>query len=308
VLTPSTPRVRLGMTLIEVVITMVVAGIVLSVVSSISVRQQRLLMELADGVAVAGRLREISAILPTDFRGASAGARDIREATDTSIELRATIASAVVCDTLATALVLAPATDAASTYANFVTSITSGDTAWVFTPADSADDWRPSTISSVTTLNTAGRQCAPAGPRLGDIARALPRIVISLAPAPSSASAMLGAPIRVTRSARYSLYRASDQHWYVGERDWNTSTLRFNTIQPVSGPFLSAAAGGMTLTYLESSGAMLPAPVADTRAIAAIRASFLGESKTASTVLGSAASTGKRLDSSSVVILLHNRR
>lgn len=308
VLTRRAPRQRRGASLVEVVITVVVAAIVLSLVSSISVHQQRLLAEVVDGIAVSGRLREISTILPIDLRAAAVSARDVREATDTSIEFRATIASAVVCDTASNLLVLAPASAGASTYAAFATMIDPDDTAWVFTPGDSADEWRPSSIASVTTINTGGSQCPARGPQLGDSVRSLARVAIGLASSPTSPSALLGAPVRVTRSLRYSLYRASDGRWYVGVRDWNTSALRFNTIQPVSGPFLSAAAHGMILTYLDSSGARLPTPVTDTRAIAAISASFRSESKTVSTVLGSASSTGQRVDTSTVVTLFHNRR
>lgn len=299
---------RPGVTLIEVVVAMVVAGVILSVVSAVSVRQQRLLAEVADGVAVSGRLREISSILPIDLRGTAVAAGDIRDATDTSIELRATIASAVVCDTSSNVLLLAPAIAGVTTYASVATPIDSGDTAWVFTPGDSIDEWRSAAVAVVSTVTASSGQCSERGPHLGDSARALPRIALRLDPAPASARALLGLPVRVTRRLRVSLYRSSDGAWYVGEHDWNATTLRFNTIQPVSGPFLSAAAGGMTLTYLDRDGARLPTPVADTRAIAAIRATFRGESKMVSTVLGSASSTGKRLDTSSVVTLLQNRR
>lgn len=299
---------RPGVTLIEVVVAMVVAGVILSVVGAISVHQQRLLAEIADGVAVTGRLREISSILPIDLRGTAVAAGDVREATDTSIELRATIASAVVCDTSSDVLRLAPAIAGVTTYASVATAIDSGDTAWVFTPGDSIDEWRPSAVAAVSTVSVGSGQCSASGPRLGDSARALPRIALRLEPAPASARALLGLPVRVTRSLRVSLYRSADGGWYVGEHDWNATTRRFNTIQPVSGPFLSAAAGGMTLTYRDREGVRLPTPVADTRAIAAIRMSFRGESKLVSTVLGSASSTGKRLDTSSVVTLLQNRR
>jgi hypothetical protein len=115
-------------------------------------------------------------------------------------------------------------------------------------------------------------------------------------------------PVRVTRPVRYSLYRAGDGLWYVGEKDWNTSAARFNTIQPVSGPFLSAASGGLTFMYLDSTGVPLAAPVVDPTTIAAIRVRLRGQTRNVSRVLGSAASTGKRVDTSIVAVLLHNRR
>jgi hypothetical protein len=114
--------------------------------------------------------------------------------------------------------------------------------------------------------------------------------------------------MRVTRPVRYSLYRAGDGLWYVGEKDWSTSMARFNTIQPVSGPFLSAAAGGLTFTYLDSAGLPLVTPVVDPTAIAAIRVRLRGQTRNVSRVLGSGASTGRRVDTSTVALLLHNRR
>ena len=68
--------------------------------------------------------------------------------------------------------------------------------------------------------------------------RSAARVVITLDAGPQPKS-MIGAPVRFTRPVRYSLYRAADGDWYLGEREWNPTTVRFNTIQPVSGPFLS---------------------------------------------------------------------
>jgi hypothetical protein len=125
---------------------------------------------------------------------------------------------------------------------------------------------------------------------------------------PPSLSAAIGAPVRVTRPLRYSLYRGGDGAWYLGEKDWSTASGRFNTIQPVSGPFLSAAAGGLTFAYLDSAGASIAAPVVDPTSIAAIRITLRGQTRNVTRVLGSAASTGHRVDTATVTVLLHNRR
>jgi Tfp pilus assembly protein PilW len=305
-LTRRKPRARRGASIVEVVIAMVVAGVVLALITTIGVRQQRLFLDLADGVALAGQIREAATILPIDLRGVSVASSDIREARDTSIELRATIASAVVCDTVTNGLVLAPTIAGAESYASYLTAIDVGDTVWVFTPSDSLDDWRPIGVGSVGT--SPPRQCAPRGPRLADSVRALSRVSIGLTSQPPSLAAAIGMPMRVTRPLRYSLYRASDGAWYVGEKDWSTSMARFNTIQPVSGPFLSAALGGLTFMYLDSAGVALPTPVSDPRAIAAIRLLFRGQTKHVARVLGSATTIGKKLDTSVVTVLLHNRR
>jgi len=299
-------RARRGTSIVEVVVAMVVGGVVLALIGTISVRQQRLLGELTDGVALSGQLREAATILPIDLRGASVASRDIREARDTSIELRGTIASAVICDTTTNGVVLAPAIAGAMTYASFLTAIDVGDTVWVFTPADSVDDWRPYRVNGVGT--PAPKQCSVRGPQLSDSARSLSRVSIDMSPAPPSLGVLIGAPVRVTRPLRYSLYRAGDGAWYMGEKDWSTSAGRFNTIQPVSGPFLSAAAGGLTFTYFDSAGATMPTPVVDPGAIAVVRVRLRGQTKVIANVLGSTASTGKRIDTATVTVLLHNRR
>src|SRR5439155_17735466 len=90
---------RRGVTLIELIVAMVVGGVALALIASISVRQQRLYADLADRAALASQLRQASTVLPIELRGASSAGGDIREARDTAIELRASIASAVVCDT-----------------------------------------------------------------------------------------------------------------------------------------------------------------------------------------------------------------
>jgi len=299
-------RPRRGTSIIEVVVAMVVGGVVLALISTIAVRQQRLFSDVTGSIALDGQLREAAAILPIDLRGVSVASHDIREARDTSIELRGTIAGAVVCDTIADGLVLAPSTAGATTYASFLTSAEVGDTVWVLTPTDSADDWRPFGVGSVGTA--APKQCAASGPQLGDSARVLPRVAIGLSPRPPSTSAMIGLAVRVTRPVRYSLYRASDGAWYLGEKDWSTPAARFNTVQPVSGPFLSAASRGLVFTYLDSAGAAIAAPFADSVAIAAIRLSLSGQTKNVARVLSAAAPPARRIDSAVVTVLLHNRR
>jgi Tfp pilus assembly protein PilW len=306
VLTRGRLHPRRGVSIVEVIVSMVVAAVVLALITTISVRQQRLFTDLTDGVAISGQLREAATILPIDLRGVSVTSRDIREARDTSLELRGTIASAVVCDTNANGLVLAPVVGGAATYASYLTAVDVGDTAWVFTPTDSVDDWRPVRVGSAGTASP--KQCATRGPQLGDSARSLSRVSIGLSPRPPSLAAAIGMPVRVTRPLRYSLYRAGDGGWYLGEKDWSTTSGRFNTIQPVSGPFLSAAAGGVTFNYLDSAEASIATPVVDPTSIAAIRVTLRGQTRNVTRVLGSAASTGHRVDTATVTVLLHNRR
>src|SRR5205814_6910606 len=132
-----------------------------------------------------------------------------------SIELRSSIATAVVCDTLGGSIVLAPASSGATAFAGYLTAIAPGDTAWLLVRGDTADAWTPYTVSSASS--TAPGACGPLGPQLNAAARASNRVAIRLsiaAPIPILA----GSVLRVTRPVRYSLYRGGDGRWYLGQR------------------------------------------------------------------------------------------
>ena len=302
-LTRSVTRVRRGFSLVELLVAMVVAGVVLALLTLTGLRQQRLIADLFDDAALSGQLREASALLPTDLRVLGSAAGDLREARDTALEARGTIASAVVCDTARGSVVLAAVTDSADTYTSYATSIQPGDTAWLYQSVNGNESWVPRAINSVAA--TAAGRCAPIGPLLRAEVAARARTAITLDSAVDAA--VIGRPLRVTRSLRLSLYRSSDGTWNLGERDWNPSTQRFNSIQPLAGPFLPANTAGLTFEYLDSNRAAMPTPLADPRAAAAIAFTLRGETRYAVRALG-ATQQGRRVDTARVVVLLRNRR
>jgi prepilin-type N-terminal cleavage/methylation domain-containing protein len=298
-------RSRHGATLLELLVVMIVGGIALGLLAAISTRQQRTLADVADATALSSQLREAASILPIDLRGLSVSAGDLREARDTAIEFRGTIASAVICDTTPHGVVLAPATPGGGPFSGFLASPDVGDTAWILRPNDSLDVWWPYRISTAASATPGA--CLPLGPSLSTTARTLSRSSITFDASPPLAD-LIGAPLRITRPFRYSLYRASDNLWYLGARDWNSTALRLNTIQPVSGPYLSAAQGGLRFQYLDTSGVTLPTPIADAGAISLIRIDIRGQTRSLARVLGSGQAPIKRTDSATSLILMHNRR
>ena len=79
--------------------------------------------------------------------------------------------------------------------------------------------------------------------------------VAGTANATPTIAAAVGAIARIKRPMRFSFYHASDNHWYLGIRSWNSATLQFNTIQPVSGPFASVSQGrGTRFQYFDDAG------------------------------------------------------
>jgi len=291
-----------GVTLIELLVTMTVGGIALSLVTLLCVRQQRVVSDLAQASAVSAQLRDAGAILPIDIRALAPASGDIREARDTSLEIRATIASGIVCDTSGAAITLAPAIDDVVSFASIATPIEPGDSAWLLTPSDTTETWTPHRVHAV--LSGGAQRCDARGPDLGASSSAQ-RVTLALDSGASSK--WIGAPLRVTRPLRYSLYQSSDNAWWLGERDWSTDAARFNTIQPVAGPFLSPALRGLRFEYFDSAGGELVPPVADASMIALMRVELRGETKNAPRALA-VNTSGKRLDSLSIWVLLRNRR
>jgi prepilin-type N-terminal cleavage/methylation domain-containing protein len=297
-------RPRHGFTLAETVVAMTLGALVLALVTTIAVRQQRALGDLADAAALGAQLQDARAILPSDARALTPSDGDIRDARDTAFEFRSTIASAIVCDTTAGGVMLAPPSAGASTLANFTQSIEAGDSVWILSPDDPGDQWRAASVTSAASA-TPG-PCADVGPTLDAAQRSASRTRLVL-PMTSLASAV-GMPIRITRPVRYSLYRASDGDWYVGQRDWNNATHRLNIIQPVAGPLLSAARHGLVFTYFDTAGVPLTTPVADARSIAMIRIDLRGETRSVRRALGAAGPPARGVDSTSVVMWLRNFR
>ncbi|HTI64091.1 MAG TPA: prepilin-type N-terminal cleavage/methylation domain-containing protein [Gemmatimonadaceae bacterium] len=293
-----------GFTLVELLVTIVVAGVVLGLLTLTGLRQQRLLADLLDDASLSGQLRDAAALLPIQLRAVSAAGGDLRDARDTALEVRGTIASGVVCDIANNSLILAAPTPGSETYASYATSIQPGDTAWLYVTGALADAWLPYAVTSVASANAG--PCAARGPRLGADVAGRTRTAIALDSAPGALA--IGRPLRVTRAVRLSLYRSSDGSWSLGERDWNPSTQRFNAIQPLAGPFLAASSAGLAFTYLDTNHAAMTTPLVDSRAPAAIAFTLRGETRSAVRALGSSSRQGRRLDSARVVVLLRNRR
>jgi prepilin-type N-terminal cleavage/methylation domain-containing protein len=302
-LTGRADRRRGGFTLVELMATVAVAGVVLSIIAGVALRQQRTFAALSADAALAGQLRDAASVLPSDLRSAAVGAGDLREATDSSIEIRETLASAVVCDTLGQAIVLAPFGRTAATFAGAVAVIQADDTAWVFSPDDSAHTWRGHGVLGVGS--TAAGQCTAGGPRLGGASLAASRTTLTLDSVPVPKT-LIGRPVRVTRPIRYSVYHASDGSWYLGARDWNGASAKFNTIQPLAGPFRSPGAGPV-FRWFDSAGAALPTPVARRDQVALVRIDLRGQTRNPDRVLGPVWNVGPRADSVSILVAARNR-
>ena len=298
-------RTRRGVTLIEMMVVLVLGGLVLSLIAQIGLTLQRQFERAGARVLGSTQLREAAAILPLDLRALSVPAGDIAagEARDSTLEIRAPIASGVVCAAEyggtgeLTGVLLAFPGD---THGDFPSRLPqSGDTLWLLDQSATEERWRPTAVRSVREMSCA----APGSPTWSGflLERAQHLQVDAVA---MSAGAVVGTAVRVTRPERLSFYRASDGAWYLGLREWNATLARFNPVQPVSGPYRTPhGAGregaGVQFAYFDSLGAVVSSGAANTRRISRVEI-----------MLRTAQRTNARVpaDSLTIAVALRNRR
>lgn len=283
-----------GHTLLELIIALGVGGLVIFLGAAIGFRHQRFHRDIVIAVEQAERLDQLVALMPISLRSIAPGEGDVAVARDTALEFRATIATAVLCDSGGSDALLAPLAGPPA-LGSILARPEPGDTAWFLDAAGASESWVARAILGVRDSTA---QC-----RIGGAVPfgAAPRGSVALrlaSPAPAGTSV-----VRVTRPWRYSLYRAADGGWYLGAKEWNAALARFNTIQPVAGPLASASAGGLRFRYFDSLGAALPAVPPDLRRIAAIEVAL----RVDSIVPGKYAHAASVRSRASAVIALRNR-
>lgn len=251
---------RRGVTLIELMITLVLLGIVAGGMMQIIVRQQKFYNGNSGVLDTRSNVRQGVAVLQSDLRGIRPE-RDIYAGgmKATSLDFREPRGSSVICaiDASLTTIVVPPP----------VLSNGAGLSSWMQPPAvgDSvlvydvkARRW----IDDVNVGNviigsqpTEGSGVCTGGVPLTDAARGWQ---ITLANAlPDSVG--VGASLRFFRRAHYGLMQASDGDWYLGYFDCNSSDASSHCDEPaaISGSYLAEDADppGLHFTYRDASGA-----------------------------------------------------
>jgi len=248
------PR-RNAFTLAEVLITLTLSALVLGIAVSVGARLQHRLLAESTRLGVDEQLASAAQLVPLDLRSASAPAGDVGEARDTSLQLRATTATGVVCGGSATSLVVASYLGAGGR--SVTSGATGGDTLWLLVDSDSGEQWRPLRISGTRPVVALCPALDAAGAQLFDVTH------LWTADLRDSAIVTPGAIVRTTRPVRYSFYRAGDGRWYLGLHSWSSSAARFNLVQPLAGPYASPLTGGTGFRYFDVNDAALPLGAAD---------------------------------------------
>ena len=254
-----------GFTLVELIVALALASIVLAVAGGSLLRQQRTARWIDGVVAGEGQMRPLAELVPAELALLDATAGDIApgEASDSTIEIRAVVASSLACDSAANIVTLIPDLPNGTPIGGSARAPVAGDSLWYF--AGDSLGWQARRITSVARVRS-GCVAPPSG--IGGTYRLAVNAPIDVGGA---------TPLRVTRRERYVIYRASDGHHYLGLRDWSAAMGSFAAPQPIAGPFIrSLATGARTgFRYFDSTGATMIPDGTNERGIARVRIASL---------------------------------
>jgi hypothetical protein len=245
---------RAGASIVELMIALTIFGLVMAGVTSAIAEQTRFQAGAARVVGSQRSLRQISDLLPSELRALGTGAGDIYAMNATSVDLRVTTGSSVVCTVAAGggSVTIPPvqlATGVPLTAWRDVPA--AGDSVFIFdegtSPARNDDTWRayrlsaaPASAQSCPTstgfTRTAGE--AAAGMRL-TVTPAIP------------VTTVMGAPIRFFRPARYALATGADGRWYLGYTECSAGC---GTLDVVAGPVRPPSGQGIGFVFRDSLG------------------------------------------------------
>ena len=234
---------RHGTALLELLLAIVLASLALTVATSSLLRQQRVHGRIRSHAGADGQLHSAATVLAAQLAELDAAAGDITSgsASDTALQFRASVAVSFACEKSAGSVSMLPDVGPGGAYAGTASPARAGDTLWWL--GDSA--WSAARVRSVEALTVT---CAVPLAFTGSSVR------LVLANADDSIPA--GAPLRLTRQTRYSLYRSGDGSWQLGFREWNEATGAFPAPQPVAGPLLLAVGARRSgYRYFDTTGA-----------------------------------------------------
>lgn len=304
-----TPRLtaRAGFSLVELMVTLVLFGIVMAAATQAIVRQQRFYRGAGELLDMRTHLRQGITMLTADLRSVYPADGDVHTWSPSAIGFRSIVGSSIIClKASATTVVVPPRTlvqnNALSTW---LTLPTVGDSVMVYDEGrevGNADDaWRRHAITAVSVVN-GSNACLPAtGYTVSSDLRPSTRFTLS---PDLSATTVQGAPLRFFRRVDYKLYQASDSLWYLGASDCLAGrTPVCSAAQPVSGPYspLGGSTSGLALSYADSAGVVLDPATDDVARIAQMSVIIRGQTTSPY------GSTEFQRDSATFTIGLRNR-
>lgn len=244
-----------GFTVHELIISLTIMSAVFVVATHFALEQARFFRAVTDVSTLRWQLEQATNVLRNTLWSVSPRAGDILVAQDSALEIRLATGTAVSCEGVPGTVLIPAPTVVGNTLSAFMRRPERGDRVSALFSDSLGATWLHLRVMSAP--EPAG-VCSmfPAAPGAWAVATVEPLAL----PA--------GTPLRFTRPLRLSLYRSTDNRWYLGARDWNGEREQFNTIQPVAGPLGEHTAdteSGLRFAYHDRDGAVLLEPVDGTR-------------------------------------------
>lgn len=263
---------RPGFTLVELLVAVTILSLVLTSFTTIIIRQQRFYASAAQMIETRGSVRQAVDVITSELRGLAPGDSDVYAMGRNFIDYRSSTGSSVLCTTqnaARTTITIPPTTLASqSGLTSWIAPPARGDTVMIYDagpqPGTADDVWRRYVL---TADPTPAASCPIATGFTGTAAEATAGWLLQIDAVPTGGAApgltpptAVGAAIRFFRRARFELYQATDNGWYLGYRDClQTRATPCNPLQPVSGPYVadnSDGSGGLAFSYRDSTGAV----------------------------------------------------
>jgi hypothetical protein len=252
------PRLNLrrGASLAEMIVALTLAAIISAAGATALAGTERYMRRVRETSDARRMIREAKSVLASELLAVSSDSLRVRG--DTAVDFLGLVGVSVVCASQGTVLVLPP--DAAGggyPYSSWRATPEPGDIVAVFDTARGGR-WRTAVVDTATS-RTDGAGCKPSTGLLSvadSIARR-PVTRVVLQTTFDSTVAIVGAPLRVLRSARYALTRAADGSWSLSYRRCTGTSC--GVAQPVAGPFASPGDSGVTFTYVASESRLVAA-------------------------------------------------
>lgn len=308
---PGTPR--RGVSLPELLVALVLFGIVAAAVARALDRAARFHDGIIRVLEARTQLSAATATVRAAVHAIAPVAGDVLALSDTAVVYRMAVGSGAACAIDSAGVTLFPDSIAAGQIlARFLAPPQPGDSVWLFdegvSPSPADDRW---VAARLTTLTRPVGACigSPVIDPVNDASRAGWRFDLAYgAGVPTTFPASAGATlVRLTRHARFALYRASAGASFLGWTDWNAATARWNVIQPVAGPFVDwnpsqPWASGIAFGGQDSSGIAVTASVPGMAGI-----TVTARAPTRGPVRFDGVPRGVRTDSLRVLVALRNR-
>lgn len=269
-------RRRLGFTMAELLLVLLLFSLVGAAMMRIILRQQRFYRGAADIMAMRTNMREVGTAVPSDLRGISSIGGDIYAMSDSAIDFRLPTGLTTVCSIGVgrTTMVIPPSSlKSRSGLTSWLTAPLSGDTLFVYdegaTSLMSDDSWQEVALSAAPTAGV----CPPSTGFTADSVEGTLGTTLTLGSA-LNPGVVVGSTVRFFRHARYKLYQPNGSAWYLGYAECPVGGCA--ALQAVAGPFLPYSANGaltgLRLVYRDTTGAVTTTPANVARIDLTVRA------------------------------------